>query len=51
MPRYSSDKKETTVKLRINELMRTHIETQAKQKSVTMSQYIRELIKSDMQNK
>jgi predicted DNA binding CopG/RHH family protein len=48
MPRYSSDPKETTIKLRINELMRKHIEQQAKHKSITMSQYIRELIKNDM---
>lgn len=48
MPRYSSDPKETTVKVRINEMMRTHIEERSKSKSITMSQYIRELIHSDM---
>lgn len=50
MPRYSSDPKETTIKLRINGLMREYIEKCAKQKSITMSEYIRELINKDMQN-
>lgn len=50
MPRYSNDPKETTIKLRINELMRNHIENCAKQQAITMSEYIRKLIHKDMQN-
>lgn len=51
MPRSSSDPKETTVKLRLNEDMRNHIEKSAKSKSITMSEYMRELIRKDMRNK
>ena len=51
MPRYSSDPKETTVKLRLNEDMRKHIEQSSKKKGVTMSEYIRGLVKNDMRNK
>lgn len=51
MPRYSTDPKETTVKLRLNESMRSYIERSAKAKSVSMSEYIRKLIQKDMRNK
>lgn len=51
MPRYSSDPKETTVKLRLNDEMRCHIERSAKAKGVTMSEYLRNLIKADMKNR
>lgn len=51
MPRYSTDLKETTIKLRLNEDMRKHIEQSSKRKAVTMSEYIRQLIKNDMRNK
>lgn len=51
MPRYSNDPKETTIKLRINDSMRSHIETNSKKKSTTMSEYIRDLIRKDMSNK
>lgn len=51
MPRYSNDPKETTIKLRINDLMRNHVEKSSKQKGTTMSEYIRELIRKDMSNK
>lgn len=50
MPRSSNDPKETTVKLRLNEDMRNHIEKSAKKKYITMSEYIRQLIRSDMRN-
>ena len=43
--------KETTVKLRLNDTMRNHIEKSAKSKSVSMSEYIRKLIENDMRNK
>ena len=48
MPRYSNDPKETTVKLRLNDAMRSHIEKSAKSKSVSMSEYLRQLIQKDM---
>lgn len=51
MPRYSNDPKETTVKLRLNDAMRSHIEKSAKAKSVSMSEYLRQLIQRDMRNK
>ena len=51
MPRYSNDPKETTLKLRLNDTMRNHIEKSAKLKSVSMSEYIRKLIENDMRNK
>ena len=46
--RTTNDPKETTVKLRINEEMRTHIELASKRKCVSMSEYIRNLIRSDI---
>lgn len=51
MPRYSTDPKETTVKLRLNDAMRNHIEKSAKLKSVSMSEYMRKLIENDMRNR
>lgn len=51
MARYSNDPKETTVKLRLNDTMRNHIEKSAKAKSVSMSEYLRQLIQKDMRNK
>lgn len=50
MPRSSNDPKETTLKLRLNEDMRNHVEKSAKRKSVTMSEYLRDLIRKDMKN-
>lgn len=51
MARCSNDPKETTIKLRINEEMRNHIEKSAKNKSISMSEYIRNLIYCNMKNK
>lgn len=51
MPRSSNDPKETTVKLRLNDAMRSHIEKSANEKSVTMSEYLRKLIQDDMRSK
>ena len=51
MPRYSTDPKETTLKVRLNEEMRKHIEKSANAKSVSMSEYIRQLIQNDIRNK
>lgn len=46
--RTSVDPKTTTLKLRLNEDMRRHVETKANRSSVPISEYIRELIKKDM---
>lgn len=46
--RTTTDPKETTIKLRLNDDMRTHIEKSAKRKGITMSEYMRNLIYSDM---
>lgn len=48
MPMYSNDPKEKTLKLRLNDGMRKHVEEKSKNKGFTMSEYIRELIKKDM---
>lgn len=48
MPRTTDDAKESTVKLRINEEQRKHIEKQAKKNYITMSEYIRKLINADI---
>lgn len=50
MPRYTSDPKETTLKLRLSEEMRSHIEKKSKQKGISMSEYMRELILKDKRN-
>ena len=42
--RTTTDPKETTLKLRLNDEMRTHIEKSAKRKGISMSEYIRNLI-------
>lgn len=42
------DKKETTLKLRLNDDMREHIENRSKRNRVSMSEYLRGLIKADM---
>lgn len=49
--RTTSDPKETTLKLRLNDTMRSYIEKQAKVKSITMSEYLREIIRKDMSNR
>ena len=48
---YSRNPNGATVKLRLNEEMRWHIERSAKAKGVTMSEYLRNLIKEDMKNR
>ena len=51
MPRPTSDPKETTIKVRINEDMKNHIEKMAKRKCISMSEYMRELIQKDIRGK
>lgn len=46
--RPTSDKKDTTIKLRLNDDMREYIEKMAKHKGISMSGYLRILIQSDM---
>ena len=42
--RTTTDPKETTLKLRLNEEMREFVEKSAKRKGISMSEYIRNLI-------
>nr|DAW99431.1 MAG TPA: hypothetical protein [Bacteriophage sp.] len=49
--RTSSDPKESTIKLRLNDEMRKHIEKKSKKQGVSMSEYIRKLIENDIYNK
>lgn len=51
MPRCSTDPKETTIKVRVNDEMRKHIEKSAQKSAINMSEYIRQLIQNDMRNK
>ena len=51
MPRPTSDPKETTIKVRINDDMKSHIEKMAKRKYISMSEYMRELIQKDIRGK
>lgn len=48
--RITSDPKETTLKLRLNEIMRKYVEKQAQRQGCSMSEYLRILIKKDMRN-
>lgn len=48
MARYSNDPKEATVKCRINEEMKAHIDKSSKRKGETISEYLRNLILKDM---
>lgn len=50
MPRYTNEPKETTLKLRLSEEMRNHIEKKSQQKGISMSEYMRELILKDKRN-
>ena len=44
------DKKEQTLKLRLNDEMREWIERRAYENGISMSEYIRNLIEADMEN-
>lgn len=46
--RTTTDPKETTLKLRLNENMRDFVEKSAKRKGITMSEYLRKLIHCEM---
>lgn len=49
--RTTTDPKETTLKLRLNENMRDFVEKSAKRKGITMSEYLRDLIRYEMRRK
>ncbi len=49
--RMSTDPKENTIKLRINDDMRNYIEKASKRKGNSISEYVRELIEKDMRSK
>lgn len=49
--RTTSDPKSERIKLRLNKEMKTHITKYSTKEGITLSEYIRELIKQDMINK
>lgn len=49
--RTTSDPKNEKIKLRLNADMKTHVDKQSKEKGISVSEYIRELIRQDMINK
>ncbi len=49
--RTSSDLKNEKIKLRLNEEMKNHIEKYSSKEGITISEYVRELIRQDMRNK
>jgi len=49
--RTSSDPKNEKIKLRLNEDMKIHVYKSAKKEGISISEYIRELIRQDMRNK
>lgn len=49
--RTTSDPKNEKIKLRLNEDMKSHIEKRSRQEGVSLSEYIRDLIRQDMRNK
>ena len=48
--RPTMDKKESTIKLRINEDMRSWIESRSDKEKISMSEYLRKLILNDMRD-
>lgn len=49
--RTTSDPKNEKIKLRLNEDMKNHVDKYSKQECISLSEYIRELIRQDMRNK
>lgn len=49
--RTSSDPKSEKLKLRLNEDMKSHVDKSSKKEGVSVSEYIRGLIRQDMRNK
>lgn len=49
--RTTSDPKNEKIKLRLNEDLKNHVQRYANKEGVSLSEYIRELIRQDMRNK
>lgn len=49
--RTTSDPKNEKIKLRLNEDLKNHVQRHANREGVSLSEYIRELIRQDMKNK
>lgn len=49
--RTTPDPKTEKLKLRLNEELKSHIEESANREGVSLSEYVRELIRWDMRNK
>lgn len=49
--RTTSDPKNEKIKLRLNEELKGHVQKCADKDGITLSEYIRELIRQDMRNK
>lgn len=49
--RTTSDPKNEKIKLRLNEEQKNHVQRYADKQGISLSEYIRELIRQDMRNK
>lgn len=49
--RPTTDKKDSTVKLRLNDDMKTWLDSQASRKGISLSEYMRMLIEKDMRSR
>lgn len=49
--RTTSDPKNEKIKLRLNEDLKNHVQRYANKEGISLSEYIRQLIKQDMRNK
>lgn len=49
--RTTSDPKNEKIKLRLNEDLKNHVQRCADKEGISLSEYIRELIRQDMRNK
>lgn len=49
--RTTSDPKNEKIKLRLNEDLKNHVQRYANKEGVSLSEYIRHLIRQDMRNK
>lgn len=49
--RTTSDPKNEKIKLRLNEELKSHVQRFADKEGISLSEYIRELIRQDMRNK
>lgn len=51
LTRTTSDPKDEKIKLRLNKEMKAHIDKQSAKEGISLSEYIRKLIRQDMINK